>query len=112
MVTIERLQKDNKYRFKHIEIQAVEIDDDSNVLVFSARYIKTAMPGKPLSDGLMEINNTLWAETSVKRPPGYFVFGESETNGTPTCFMVSKEWLEHTPKSIRETKRKQWRIKC
>ncbi|MBP1308731.1 hypothetical protein JOD82_001751 [Paenibacillus sp. 1182] len=111
MVTIRRLLNDKKYKFKHIEIQAIEIDDDSNVLVFSANYTKTAMPGKSLSDGLMEINNTLWTETSVKRPPGYFVFGESEENGAATCFMVSKEWLEHTPKSIRETKRKQWKVK-
>ncbi|CCC86305.1 hypothetical protein PPM_p0155 (plasmid) [Paenibacillus polymyxa M1] len=70
------------------------------------------MPVARKSDGLIEVNNTLWAETSVKRPPGYFDFGESEANGTATCFMVSKEWLEHTPKSIRETKRKQWGIKC
>lgn len=109
MVTKKQLLEGRKYKFEHIEIKVVEEDADSNVLVFCATFVKTALPGK-LSKGSIEINETLWNSGSSKRPPGYWVLGGSENNGIETSYFVSDEWLEANKGVEFDSKKALWGI--
>ena len=111
MITEHDLMHNSRYRFSHIELEVVEYDENEKVAVFVAMYLTTKLPGQSLSPGLMEINKTLWNESSTKRPPGYWVYGGSEELGLAKSYFVSDEWLEKTPKDRKKAKREEWGIK-
>ena len=98
-----------KYSFKHISIEVIEKDEEGNVHVFCATFVKATIPGKRISEGLKEMNKTLWDQSSPKRPPGYWLFGQVEKNGVAKNYFVSEEWLDSTPKVIRNAKRLEWK---
>lgn len=99
----------NRYKFKHLQISVIDKDVEENVHVFSATFVKTALPGK-MSDGLIEINKTLWDQSSTKRPKGYIVFGGNEKEGVATSYLVSEEWLNSKDTIYKDGKRKEWEI--
>ncbi|MFF2531531.1 hypothetical protein ACFVS2_21725 [Brevibacillus sp. NPDC058079] len=107
MITKEQLFG-KKYSFKHIDVKVIEKDNDENVLVFSASVVKTKLPGQAMSEGMMEINKTLWDPSSSKRPKGYLSAGSVEKDGLLTCYFVSDEWLKNTPKEIIKAKETEW----
>lgn len=109
MVT-ESVLLGRKYAFKHISIEVIDKDEQDNVHVFCASYVKATIPGKSLSDGHKEINKTLWDQGSEKRPPGYWVLGESVDNGVAKSYFVSEEWLDNTPKVVKNEKRAEWKV--
>jgi hypothetical protein len=111
MITTNQLMNDNKYKYKHLKIEVIEQDENSNVLVFAASYIKTTLPGEAMSEGHMEINKTLWKDGSTKRPPDYWVLGGSEENGVAKSYFVADEWLDNTPTETKDTKRLEWKIR-
>ncbi|MFF2531530.1 hypothetical protein ACFVS2_21720 [Brevibacillus sp. NPDC058079] len=108
MITEKQLQS-KKYNFKHIKVDIVEKDDQGNVLVFAGTVVTTKLPGQSLSEGQLEINRTLWKEGSPKRPDGYWVLGTTaEQDGLMKSYFVSDEWLDHTPKEVKQQKRFEW----
>jgi hypothetical protein len=109
MVTEKQLVS-NRYKFKHIQVSIVEKDENDKVQVFSASIVTTKLPGRNLTDGLKEINQTLWNQDSNKRPPGYWLLGSPEASGVMTSYFVSEEWLDNTPKDVQKAKEKEWGI--
>jgi hypothetical protein len=99
-----------KYSFKHIEIKVIEKNEKDNVLVFSASFVTTALPGR-MSDGHIEINRTLWDQSSPKRPPGYWNLGSMEKDGVMTCYFAADEWIDNTPGDVQLAKQREWGIK-
>lgn len=97
-----------KFKFKHITLEVLEQDENNNVLAFSATVVTAKLPGQGMSEGHIEINRTLWNENSPKRPEGYWVLGSPEQNGIMKSVFVSDEWLDNTPKDIKNLKRAEW----
>lgn len=111
MVKEKTLLTGKSYKFKHLVIEIMEKDENSNVLVFRATYIKTKLPNKFMSDGLIEINETLWNQDSKKRPKGYWVIGGHQgADGVCTSYLCAEEWLNTVPKDYRREKEEEWKI--
>lgn len=106
MVT-EKALFSNKYKFKHIQVEVLEKDEKDNVIAFSASVVTTKLPGQVMSDGHIEINRTLWNQSSNKRPQGYWVLGSPEKNGVMTSIFAAEEWFDK-PKEERDTQEKEW----
>lgn len=109
MVTEETLFS-NRYKFEHISLEVLEKDENNNVLVFSASFVTAVLPGKSMSPGHVEVNRTLWNQDSPKRPEGYWVLGSPEENGIMASIFASDEWLDNTPKEIKDEKISIWRV--
>ncbi|WPS85446.1 hypothetical protein SMD22_02105 (plasmid) [Brevibacillus halotolerans] len=97
-----------KYSFKHIDIKVVEKDNNENILVFSASVVKTKLPNQAMSEGMIEINKTLWDQSSPKRPKGYMLAVSNEKNGMLTCYFVANEWYKLTPEEVQKAKEAEW----
>ncbi|MGG4438392.1 hypothetical protein AAXE64_27960 [Priestia megaterium] len=109
----EKTLKGKKYNFKHMAIEVVEKDKDDNVVAFTATFVHTALPGEAISDGLREVNQTLWDQSSPKRPKGFLVKDSYKyQNGLMTTLMVSTEWfLETLSKEARKEIEFRWDAK-
>lgn len=85
-----------RYKFKHLDIEALKEDDKGNVLAFSATFVHVRLNDK-LSPGAIEINKTLWDQQSTKRPKGFLVLKTEElSNGTTVSVMISEDWFFET----------------
>lgn len=91
----EKTLTGSRYKFKHINIEVLERDGE-NVCAFAASFVRVGINGK-MSDGLMEVNQTLWDPQSTKRPKGFLILRTVEKeNGTSTTIMVSEKWFIQT----------------
>jgi hypothetical protein len=111
MIKEKTLKQGKNYKFKHLSIDVMEKDESNNVLVFRATYIKTKRPDQFMSDGLIEINRTLWDQDSKKRPKGYWVIGGHQgADGICTSYLCAEEWLNAVSKEYRNQKDQEWKI--
>lgn len=93
MVTQAQLLNDKRYKFKYINLYALE-NEGENVLAFVAAFNDATLPGEAMSKGKMEINKTLWDSGSSRRPPGYFLLKSVTKDGVGYCFFVTESWMK------------------
>lgn len=101
----EKLLLSKRYKFQYLQLDVIEKDANGNVLVFVATFVEIGLPGK-ISPGSREINETLWDQSSSKRPPAYVVLGGSRKDGIQKSYFAAvDEWYRQKSRGFIDEKK-------
>lgn len=111
MITKQTLLQDENYQFKYIDINVLETNEQDEVMAFVAVFVKDPSNPMKLTEGLKEINRTLWNQDSPKRPDGYWVLKTHDgKSGVCKSVFVSDEWLDQHDEKTQSQKEQEWKL--